>query len=44
MRYEDYLAPAVAGYSFDLGSWHIISLPSAAWRVASQRPGEMVRV
>jgi len=32
-RYENYWdRPAMKGYSFDLGAWHIVSLPSAAYR------------
>jgi hypothetical protein len=32
-RYEDYWGrPAMKGYGFDLGAWHIVSLPSAAYR------------
>ncbi|MBA2384167.1 MAG: hypothetical protein H0V68_05835 [Actinobacteria bacterium] len=32
-RYADYFGrPAMSGYSFDLGAWHIIQLPSASYR------------
>jgi hypothetical protein len=33
LNYQNYWGrPAMKGYSFDLGAWHIISLPSAAYR------------
>lgn len=38
--YQNYFGRnAMLAYSFDLGSWHIISLPSAAWRFGCDTAG-----
>jgi hypothetical protein len=40
LLYQSYwLRPVMKGYSFDLGSWHIISLPSAAYRYGCDTAG-----
>jgi hypothetical protein len=39
-RYEDYWGrPAMKGYSFELGAWHVVSLPSAAYRYGCDTAG-----